>query len=168
MNLAAGKDCSAAVVTVVAETGRCLPEGANPDAWLAATLAEVGAEPAALGLRLASRAESRRLNRDYRGQDRPTNVLAFPAPALPGLPREASAALGDLIVCMPVLEAEAREQGKPVLAHCAHLFVHGLLHLLGQRHDRPAEAEAMEQLESRILRRLGFPDPWAGERSVRR
>ncbi len=155
-------------VTVVADRRQRLPDGADLDAWLAATLAAAGrAElPVQLGLRLADRDESRRLNRDYRGLDRPTNVLAFPAPGLPALCAEEAAVLGDLLICLPVLEAEAAEQGKPLLAHFAHIFVHGLLHLLGHVHDQVDDARRMEQLESRILERLGFADPWAAERST--
>ncbi len=109
-------------------------------------------------MRVVSPAESRRLNHAWRSKDKPTNVLSFPAEAPGGVtPRM----LGDLAICASVVAREAREQGKPLRAHWAHMVVHGTLHLLGHDHERGArEAAAMERLEKRILARLGFPDPY--------
>ena len=111
-----------------------------------------------LALRIVGAAESRRLDRVYRGKDRPTNVLSFPAS-----PEEQrhDGALGDLVICAPVVAREAREQRKPREAHWAHMVVHGTLHLLGYDHERSGRAaRAMEGLEVEILRRLGFDDPY--------
>lgn len=130
--------------------------------WAAAALGRLGAG-AELGVRIVGAAESRRLNRRYRGRDRPTNVLSF---AAAGLPRAAPASvlprpLGDLVVCAPVVRREARAQGKTLRAHWAHLIVHGALHLVGYDHERSAaEAERMERREVAVLRRLGFADPY--------
>lgn len=110
-----------------------------------------------LVIRLVDRAESQQLNRDYRGMDKPTNVLSFPfdAPAV-----VESNHIGDLVICAPLVAAEAAEQGKPLEAHWAHLVVHGVLHLLGFDHINDEQAEEMEDLEVEILARLGFSNPY--------
>lgn len=112
---------------------------------------------AELSIRIVDAAESRALNRRFRGRDNPTNVLSFPAELPPelGLPL-----LGDLVICRDVVEAEAADQGKPAEAHWAHMVVHGTLHLLGYDHDSVSEAETMEALEAEILAELGWPDPY--------
>ena len=107
----------------------------------------------------------RELNRTYRHKDRPTNVLAFPAESPPGLPPDAEAPLGDLVICVPLLHEEAAAQGKTALAHFAHLVVHGTLHLLGFDHQENAAAMQMEALEGEIMQALGFADPYLAERS---
>jgi probable rRNA maturation factor len=118
---------------------------------------------AALGPRAAGReiavsvvgpAASRKLNARYRGRDHATNVLSFPAAAMPGAP------LGDLVICPQVLRTEARDQHKSLRAHWAHLVVHGALHLVGYDHERDADARRMERREIAVLRRLGFPNPY--------
>jgi probable rRNA maturation factor len=121
--------------------------------------AAVGARGAGceMALQVVSSARMRVLNRQYRGQDKPTNVLSFPASAAPGVsPRP----LGDVVICPAVLRREAREQGKREEAHWAHLIVHGALHLLGYDHERDDEAERMERREIAVLRRLGFDNPY--------
>ena len=108
-----------------------------------------------LGIRVVGARESRALNARWRGRDKPTNVLSFPAAAdLHG--RQ----IGDLIVCAPVVAREAREQGKSVAAHWAHMVVHGTLHLLGFDHERAADARRMEGRERALLARLGIADPY--------
>ncbi|MAT66140.1 MAG: rRNA maturation RNase YbeY [Gammaproteobacteria bacterium] len=115
-----------------------------------------------LTLRLVDEAESSELNQTYRGKSGPTNVLSFPVEAaeLPGLELPL---LGDLVICAPVVAREAAAQGKTAEAHWAHMVVHGMLHLQGYDHLEPAEAEVMESLETDILRRLGYPDPYREE-----
>jgi probable rRNA maturation factor len=110
-----------------------------------------------LGVRVVGPTESRRLNARYRGRDKPTNVLSFPAAELPAGPERP---LGDLVICPDVLRAEAREQHKSLRAHWAHLVVHGALHLVGYDHEDPADASRMERREVSVLRRLGFPNPY--------
>jgi probable rRNA maturation factor len=113
---------------------------------------------AELAIRVVTPAESRRLNRDYRGTDRPTNVLSFPAGPAPGaLP---PAPLGDLAIGAGVVAREARAQHKTLAAHWAHMVVHGTLHLLGYDHAADADARRMERRERAVLSRLGFPDPY--------
>ena len=113
--------------------------------------------PATACLRVVGSAASRRLNRDFRGMDKPTNVLSFPAASVE---RELDGAVGDLVICAPVVAAEAREQRKAPAAHWAHMVVHGILHLHGYDHQTAREARAMEGLEVEILRGLGYHDPY--------
>jgi len=118
-----------------------------------------GTEAAAGGLciRVVGAASSRRLNREYRGKDKPTNVLSFPAsPA----ERELAGSLGDLAICAAVVVAEAREQGKAPRAHWAHMVVHGVLHLHGYDHQSARDARRMEGLEVEILRGFGYQNPY--------
>ena len=117
-------------------------------------------------------AESRRLNSQFRGKDKPTNVLSFPTADIPAPQgdeagergaRERSVPalpLGDLVICPQVLRAEAREQHKTLRAHWAHLVVHGTLHLIGYDHEKNADATRMERREVLVLRRLGFANPY--------
>lgn len=119
-----------------------------------------------VSVRLTDDEEVQRLNRDYRGKDRPTNILSFPmhAPeALPGMLAEADMdlLLGDLALALETVEREAAEKGISVEDHVTHLMVHGTLHLLGHDHQDDSAADAMEALETRILAGLGIADPYA-------
>ena len=113
-----------------------------------------------LTIRLTDEEESQALNSEYRGKDKPTNVLSFPFEIPPGVPLEL---LGDLIICIGVVEQEAREQAKTTEAHWAHMVIHGCLHLLGYDHIKDDEAEEMEALERDLLASLGYPDPYAAD-----
>jgi probable rRNA maturation factor len=105
--------------------------------------------------------ESRKLNARFRGRDKPTNVLSFPAAELPRMAGgEEPRPLGDLVICPQVLRAEARVQKKSLRAHWAHLVVHGSLHLIGYDHEQEADANRMERREIAVLRRLGFANPY--------
>ncbi|HTN30984.1 MAG TPA: rRNA maturation RNase YbeY [Pseudomonas sp.] len=114
-----------------------------------------------LTIRLVDEDEGRELNHTWRHKDYATNVLSFPA----DVPDEFLdiPLLGDLVICVPVVEREAAEQGKAPEAHWAHLVIHGCLHLLGYDHIDDAEAEEMESLERELLAELGYPDPYAGD-----
>ena len=134
------------------------PERAQVEHWIATALAEAGAGDACeLTVRIVASAEMQALNHRYRGFDSPTNVLAFEAELPPGIDLPL---LGDIVICAPVVEREAAQQGKPASAHWAHMAVHGALHLLGHDHQDSDQADAMEHLETVILARLGFPDPY--------
>ncbi|WP_060509491.1 rRNA maturation RNase YbeY [Pseudomonas sp. NBRC 111124] len=112
-------------------------------------------------IRLVDETEGRELNHTYRHKDYATNVLSFPADVpddLLDIPL-----LGDLVICVPVVEREAAEQGKALEAHWAHLVIHGCLHLLGYDHIDDDEAEEMEALERELLAELGHPDPYADD-----
>ena len=127
-----------------------LPVRADFRRWARAALAGSGQ----VTIRLVDADEGRALNRDYRGKDYATNVLSFVYDSAP-------VAVGDLVVCLPVVKREARAQGKPLQAHMAHMIVHGMLHLQGYDHDNDADAETMEAEETRILATLGYADPYA-------
>ena len=130
-----------------------LPTRAQIRLWVRAV--EPGA--ARLTVRFVDSEEGRSLNAAYRSKDYATNVLSFPYETEPVL-------LGDLVLCWPVVIDEAAAQGKSVEAHCAHLIVHGVLHLQGWEHEDDAEAEEMEAEERTILAELGYPDPYANEK----
>ena len=132
-----------------------LPTNTELRRWLAAALAQ----SAAITVRFVGAAEGRELNRAYRDRDYATNVLSFGYDK----PKRGQVLTGDLVLCAPVLRREARAQGKALSAHVAHLTVHGALHLQGHDHQSPSAAARMEALEKRILAKLGFPDPYAGE-----
>ena len=134
-----------------------LPAAVSFRAWAQAAL-NGRIKRADLALRIVGEREGCALNRHYRGKDYPTNVLSFPAELPPGVKLPI---LGDIVMCAPVIAREAREQGKTLHAHYAHLTVHGVLHLLGWDHENTPEAEAMEALERQILDSLGFDDPYA-------
>lgn len=141
----------------VASQSRDLPPAAAFRRWAQAALEGRRGE-AELAIRVVDEAEAREFNRNYRGRDYATNVLSFPAE----LPEDLGLQLlGDLVLCAPVVAREAAEQEKPPEAHWAHLTVHGCLHLLGFDHQADPEAEVMEALETEILARLGYPDPYA-------
>jgi len=120
-----------------------------------ATLASEGATGEGVSLLLTDDETVRALNARFREQDRPTNVLSFPAPPNP------ERFLGDIALAQGVCAREALEQGKPLAHHLQHLVAHGVLHLLGYDHMNDAEAEEMEGLERVVLAGLGIPDPYA-------
>lgn len=120
-----------------------------------------------LAVRLIDAAESTQYNQQYRGKTGPTNVLAFPVADHLTAQQPDEPELGDLLICWPVVQAEAAAQGKPVVAHLAHLTVHGVLHLLGHDHQELAAAATMEALETRIMRDLDFADPYSDAEATR-
>lgn len=108
-------------------------------------------------IRITDKDEIQALNKDYRGKDKTTNILSFPAEQHDFLAYEC---LGDLVICADVVEAEAKEQNKSVNDHWAHLIVHGMLHLQGYDHIDPTEADKMEALEIKILQTIGVANPY--------
>lgn len=139
-----------ALTLQVATRSRRLPAPARLRRWARAALAR----PARVTLRIVGEREGESLNREFRRKAHATNVLSFPYD-------NGAYLAGDVVLCAPVIAREARAQGKALDAHFAHLTVHGLLHLQGYDHDRPREARIMEAREVVIMRRLGFPDPYA-------
>ncbi len=127
-----------------------LPSQKQLRCWASAALVH----DASVTLRIVGEAEGRRLNREFRGKDYATNVLTFAYP-------EQHPLAGDIVLCAPVVRREAQARGVDLLAHYAHLVVHGVLHLQGYAHERAAAAEIMEALESEIVTQLGYPDPYA-------
>ena len=139
-----------------------LPAAVSFRKWVAAAL-DGRIRDADLAIRIVGTKEGRALNRHYRGKDYATNVLSFPADVAEGvrMPKGVKMPLlGDLVLCAPVIAREAREQKKPLIAHYAHLTVHGALHLLGWDHDNDTDADCMEQLEREILAGIGIEDPY--------
>jgi len=131
---------------------------------VAAALAEAGVaadEPTELSCLFCDDDTIQGLNRQWRGQDKPTNVLSFPTEG-PG----AEVMLGDIAVAFGTVRREAEAEGKRIEDHVAHLVIHGTLHLLGEDHETPAEADAMEALETRAMAHLGLADPYAGSEPV--
>ncbi|MDQ6646234.1 MAG: rRNA maturation RNase YbeY [Pseudomonadota bacterium] len=150
--------------SITVHLGYAVPRSGLPSAvsfrrWVEAALR--GAKrrkPAELSIRIVGLEESRRLNRDYRGKDYATNVLSFPVELPTGV---VLPLIGDLAICAPVVLQEATEQAKPARNHWAHMTIHGVLHLLGYDHLDNRDAEDMEALETRILAKLGIPNPYA-------
>lgn len=128
---------------------RGAPSRAQFRKWAKAALRQ----EAKIVLRIVGEAEARALNRDYCGKNYATNVLTF-------CYDDTTPLSGDIVLCAPVVAREAREQNKGAEAHYAHLTVHGVLHLQGYDHENGAEAAVMESLESQIVTRLGYPDPY--------
>jgi len=131
---------------------KALPKEQDIEAWIAPALFA----DAQLNVRFVGEEEGRTLNRTYRGKDYATNVLTFSYAE-----KEDDPVSADVVLCCPVVEKEAKEQKKPLLAHYAHLIVHGALHAQGYDHEEPADAEEMEGIETQILGELGFADPYA-------
>lgn len=145
----------------VATRATQIPSGQQFRRWLSAALASADSrgmgDELELTVRLVDAEESQALNRQYRQKDKPTNVLSFPS----NLPAELQIPLlGDLVICAPVVEEEARAQGKPLEAHWAHMTVHGALHLLGYDHIEDHQAQIMEGLETQILTGLNYAAPY--------
>ena len=133
------------------------PDEAQLRRWCELALRQRTAD-SELTIRLVDAEEGQELNRTYRHKDYATNVLSFPAEVPDGLLD--IPLLGVLVICVPVVEREAREQNKTLEAHWAHLVIHGCLHLLGYDHIDDEEAEEMEGLERQLLAELGYPDPY--------
>ncbi len=123
--------------------------------WVEAALQ--GKDDTELTLRLVDKSESRELNARFRGKDQPTNVLSFPADLPPGIDIPL---LGDIVICAPLVEEEARTQDKPLQEHWAHLVIHGILHLLGYDHQVEQDAIEMERIEVELLASLGIGNPY--------
>ena len=146
---------------IASENIENLPSEEQIQQWANAAVRAQTMEPE-ITVRNVDEAESHQLNLTYRGKDKPTNVLSFPFEC----PDEVELTLlGDLVICRQVVEQEAREQDKPLMAHWAHMVVHGCLHLLGYDHIEDAEAEEMESLETEIMLGLGFEDPYLAEKA---
>lgn len=155
------------------------PSAAAMRRWLQAAVGAAGRDRI-IAVAIVGSAEGQRLNTQWRARAKPTNVLSFGVS--PRAPRAWGGAagttrrtrgtvtvarpLGDLVLCAPVIAREAREQGKPLFDHWAHLLVHGALHLLGYDHQKPVDAERMERRERRILAQFGIPDPYRGTMSA--
>jgi probable rRNA maturation factor len=147
------------------ETGLDTPDDESFSRWVTTTLEAQADKCAAnhapeISIRINNETEMSALNARYRHKSGPTNVLSFPADLPPEI---GSGLLGDIVICAPVVEREARTQGKPAVSHWAHMTVHGTLHLLGFDHIEATEAEQMENLETRLLLGMGYADPYQND-----
>jgi len=133
-----------------------LPGPPQLRAWARAAVGQQRVD-AELTIRIVDEAEIERLNGNYRNKTGTTNVLSFPFDAPPGVDLPL---LGDIVICAPIVRREANEQSKSVTSHWAHMVVHGALHLLGFDHEQVDEAQAMEEMEARILADFGFDNPY--------
>jgi probable rRNA maturation factor len=145
-----------------------LPSAQDVQLWAETAARMAGGARGEIAIRIVDEDESQSLNREYRGKDKPTNVLSFPFELPDELPEAlrdeiGDGIIGDIAICAPVVEREAVEQGKTAQAHWAHMVVHGVLHLLGHDHVDDEGADIMEALEIRILGSLGFANPYYTE-----
>ena len=140
-------------------TERKTPDPSLFNLWVHKALSKLYTE-AELSICIVDKDEMVGLNHQYRGYEKPTNVLSFPADIPPEIGLNL---LGDIVICAEVIEQEASQQGKPLEAHYAHMAVHGALHLAGFDHIEINEAEEMEALEKSILTGLGYPNPYADD-----
>ncbi len=139
-----------------ASTSPAVPPQTSLRNWVSGTASD-HVQNAELCIRIVDEQEMTRLNEQYRHKHGATNVLAFPQHTAAEVECDL---LGDIVICAPVVEREAKQQGKTSTAHWAHMVVHGVLHLLGYDHDEDAQAQRMERLETTILTTLEFPPPY--------
>jgi len=152
-----------AVEVQIAAADASLPSQRQLSDWALAAWQEEGVRDAEVVVRVTDEAESRRLNHEFRGRDKATNVLSFLFDPVPEIDLNH---VGDLVICAPVVAREAVEQGKQADAHWAHMVVHGMLHLQGYDHETDEQAAEMETLETQVLTGLGYPAPYAEERGA--
>ena len=146
----------------VASASAQVPPEQDIESWVGAVLEQLDySDTVEVAVRVVDDEESRALNKDFREQDKPTNVLSFPVDGGDYIPEDIPRPLGDIVICAPVVEREAGEQGKVVTHHWTHLVVHGTLHLLGFEHETDAQAAEMEAIEREILAARGIADPYA-------
>ncbi len=154
------QDTEAALSRQISECAEIVIRYAAQHTWDKTARAATATDPDVC-IRLVDAEESRQLNSAYRGKDKPTNVLSFPA----ALDEQTIAAtqlelLGDIVICKSVVEAEALQQNKRFDDHLAHMVIHGLLHLYGYDHENEADAQQMESIEREILDHFGVDDPY--------
>jgi probable rRNA maturation factor len=156
-------------ITEVLTVAECWQSAANAETTIhraietAAEIVDADVGEAELAIMLTDDAGIRTLNSNWRGLDKPTNVLSFPAlqPSGPGGPDDAPRMLGDIAIAYETTRKEADDEQKPFDHHLSHLAVHGFLHLIGYDHENNADAEVMEALEVKVLAQLGIPNPYA-------
>ncbi|WP_377893850.1 rRNA maturation RNase YbeY [Alteromonas sp. R78001] len=139
------------------EMAKAIPSAEQIEAWANAVLVAENTGEQEVTVRFTDDEESQTLNHEYRGKDKPTNVLSFPFEVPPGIEMNL---LGDLVICVPVIMREAQEQDKTPTNHYAHMVIHGILHLLGYDHIDDADADIMEAKEIRILASLNIGNPY--------
>ena len=136
---------------------KAIPSLEQIEAWANAVLVAENTGEQEITVRFTDDEESQTLNHEYRGKDKPTNVLSFPFEVPPGIEMNL---LGDLVICVPVIMREAEEQDKTPTNHYAHMVVHGILHLLGYSHDKSSNTKTMEDLERKLLSEINISNPY--------
>jgi probable rRNA maturation factor len=156
-------DAETVIHRAIAAAAETVHAGSGEAGLGEAGLGGANAGDAELAVMLTDDAGIRTLNRNWRGIDKPTNVLSFPAlqPTGSGGPDDAPRMLGDIAIAYETTRREADDEQKPFDHHLSHLAIHGFLHLIGYDHETDRDAEAMEGLEQEILAQLGIPDPYA-------
>jgi probable rRNA maturation factor len=144
----------------IASDAKMLPHPSQFREWISVSLGERVETDVELTIRIVDTAEMKEYNKKYRNKNKPTNVLSFPGEIREDLEYNY---LGDIIICAPVIEEEARKTNKDLVAHWAHIVIHGALHLIGFDHKEKAEAVVMERLETQILIMLGYPPPYGAK-----
>lgn len=144
----------------IATEAKTLPHPSQFREWISESLTDQVEEDVDLTIRIVDEEEMKDLNHQYRNKNKVTNVLSFPGELKADI---GYYNLGDVIICAPVIEQEAKKQNKELLAHWAHIVVHGALHLVGYDHKDNKEAKVMEDLETKILLKLGFPPPYGAK-----
>jgi probable rRNA maturation factor len=134
-----------------------VPDERSMKLWTETVLNRLNISDREVTIRIVDTDESQSLNNQYRGKNKPTNVLSFPFECPPELELNL---LGDLVICAPIIANEAQQQNKLIMNHYAHIVVHGILHLLGYDHIEDADADKMEGLEIEILEKLSIDDPY--------
>ena len=139
-----------------------IPSESSVSHWVETTLGLGDKVAQSVCVRFVDTEEMQALNSQYRGKSRPTNVLSFPLQmdVLNDMEQDLAGLLGDVVVCAPVVEAQAREQNKPCEQHYGHMIVHGVLHLLGYDHESEEQAYEMEALEIQLLAAMNIPNPY--------
>ena len=135
-----------------------LPDDEQFESWVESALKMGGREDdSQLAIRIVDADEGKKLNEQWRHKEGATNVLSF---SMSGLDLIVPELLGDIVICAPVIAKEAAEQSKPLHTHWAHMVIHGVFHLLGYDHTIEADSEKMESLETKLMKQLGYPDPY--------
>jgi len=146
------------LILQIASTQSHIPKAFLFQSWINEAL-NAHPEPVQVCIRVVDEEESRKLNDEYRGKNKPTNILSFPYKA-DTINTDEAHLIGDILICAPLVKQEAKEQEKDLEAHWAHLVIHGILHLIGFDHENEEDRKKMELAEIECLKKLNYPNPY--------